>query len=31
MEDLKDRKANKGEKTHFHVKIRGDPTPTVKW
>eukprot|EP00094_Tigriopus_californicus_P003329 TCALIF_03202-PA protein Name:"Similar to unc-89 Muscle M-line assembly protein unc-89 (Caenorhabditis elegans)" AED:0.27 eAED:0.27 QI:0/0.83/0.76/0.92/0.91/0.88/25/216/2842 len=31
MEDLKDKKANKGDKAFFHVKIRGEPTPTVKW
>ena len=31
MQDLKDKKANKGAKAFFQVKIRGEPTPTVKW
>ena len=31
MSDLKDKKANKGAKTFFNIKIRGDPLPTVKW
>merc|ERR1719383_1441461 len=31
MADLKDKKANKGGKTFFNVKIRGDPKPEVKW
>ena len=31
MGELKDKKANKGGKTFFQVKVRGDPTPEVKW
>ena len=31
MSDLKDKKANKGAKTFFNIKIRGDPLPDVKW
>merc|ERR1740128_258301 len=31
MSDLKDKKANKGAKTFFNIKIRGDPIPEVKW
>jgi len=31
MSDLKDKKANKGAKTFFNIKIRGDPLPVVKW
>jgi hypothetical protein len=31
MSDLKDKKANKGGKTFFHIKIRSDPPPTVTW
>ena len=31
MQDLKDKKANKGAKAFFQVKIRGEPTPVVKW
>ena len=31
MSDLKDKKANKGSKTFFNLKIRGDPLPEVKW
>jgi len=31
MSDLKDKKANKGAKTFFNIKIRGDPLPEVKW
>jgi len=31
MADLKDKKANKGAKTFFNIKIRGDPIPEVKW
>merc|ERR1719334_822480 len=31
LTDLKDKKANKGAKTFFNVKVRGDPLPTVSW
>jgi hypothetical protein len=31
MQDLQDKKVNKGGKTFFHIKIRGEPQPTVKW
>ena len=31
MSDLKDKKAQKGGKTFFTMKIRGDPVPEVKW
>lgn len=31
MSDMKDKKANKGAKTFFNMKIRGDPLPEVKW
>merc|ERR1719391_1571548 len=31
MADLKDKKANKGAKTFFNMKIRGEPLPEVKW
>ena len=31
MGELKDKKANKGGKTFFQVKIRGEPTPVVTW
>jgi len=31
LTDLKDKKANKGAKTFFNVKVRGDPLPDVKW
>ena len=31
MSDMKDKKANKGAKTFFTIKIRGDPLPEVKW
>jgi serine/threonine protein kinase len=31
MSDLKDKKANKGSKTFFNLKIRGEPLPEVKW
>lgn len=31
MADLKDKKANKGAKTFFNIKIRGEPIPEVKW
>jgi len=31
MSDLKDKKANKGAKTFYNIKIRGDPLPVVKW
>ena len=31
MADLKDKKANKGAKTFFNIKIRGEPVPEVKW
>ncbi|XP_040572571.1 protein Obscurin [Lepeophtheirus salmonis] len=31
MSDLKSKKAEKGGKTFFQIKIRGDPIPEVKW
>jgi hypothetical protein len=31
MSDLKDKKANKGAKTFFNIKVRGEPLPEVKW
>ena len=31
LTELKDKNANKGGKTFFQLKIRGDPTPDVKW
>ena len=31
LSELKDKNANKGGKTFFQLKIRGDPTPEVKW
>ena len=31
MSDLKDKKANKGAKTIFTIKIHGDPLTDVKW
>lgn len=31
MSDLKDKKANKGGKTFFQMKVRGEPQPEVKW
>merc|ERR1719244_817290 len=31
LTDLKDKKANKGAKTFFNVKVRGEPLPEVKW
>jgi|FrelakmetLWP11LW_1041352.scaffolds.fasta_scaffold130727_1 hypothetical protein len=31
MSELKDKKANKGGKTFFYIKIRSDPPPTVTW
>ena len=31
MSDLKDKKAQKGGKTFFTMKIRGEPAPEVKW
>lgn len=31
MQDLKDKKANKGAKAFFQLKIRGEPAPDVKW
>merc|ERR1719225_2307301 len=31
MTDLKDKKAQKGGKTFFTMKIRGEPAPEVKW
>ena len=31
MADLKDKKAQKGGKCFFQIKIRGDPLPEIKW
>ena len=31
MTDLKDKKAQKGGKTFFTMKIRGEPIPEVAW
>ncbi len=31
LEDLKDKRVNKGEACFFQLKIRGDSTPNVKW
>ena len=31
MSDLKSKKAQKGGKTFFNIKIRADPPPEVKW
>ena len=31
MSELKDKKAQKGGKTFFQMKVRGDPAPEVKW
>ena len=31
MSDLKDKKAQKGGKTFFTMKIRGEPIPEVSW
>ena len=31
MSDLKSKKAQKGGKTFFNIKIRADPAPEVKW
>ena len=31
MTDLKDKKAQKGGKTFFTMKIRGEPIPEVTW
>ena len=31
MSDLKDKKANKGAKTVFNIKVCGDPLPEIKW
>ena len=31
MSELKDKKAQKGGKTFYQMKVRGDPAPEVKW
>ena len=31
MSDLKSKKAQKGGKTFFNIKIRAEPLPEVKW